>query len=72
MALTNFVDFTPQLSILRNRDDETFDRSDECREGKDTSSGVLLSCPVSVFENRVEDTTNTERGLDDVRNEFAH
>lgn len=66
------MDLTPQLSILRDRDDETLDRSDESGEGKDTSSGVLLSCPVSVLKNTVKDTTNTERRLDDVGDEFAH
>lgn len=66
------MDLAPQLSILRDRHDETLDRGDNCREGKDTSSGVLFSCPVSVLQNRVKDTTNTERGFDDVGDELAH
>jgi hypothetical protein len=37
-----------------------------------TTGLVLLTSPVAVLEQRVKDTADTERWLDDVGNELAH
>lgn len=52
--------------MVTQRDDENLDRRNEGREGQDSSRDVFLSSPVRVLEERVEDSTDTERGLDDV------
>lgn len=36
-----------------------------------TSSDIILSSPVAVFEQRVQDSADTKRGLDDVGGIFT-
>jgi hypothetical protein len=49
-----------EFGVLGDGDDQTLDGSDKWRERKDTSGLVLLSSPVAVFEQRVEDSSETE------------
>ena len=70
-GLTNLVDQVSERGILTDGHDKTLDRSHDRRERQDTSGLVLFSGPVRVFEQRVEDSSETERWLDDIGDELS-
>lgn len=57
---------------MTDGDDKTLDGSNDRGERQDTSGLVLFSGPVRVLEERVEDSTETERWFDDVGDEFSN
>lgn len=69
--LTDLVNQVSERRILTDGNDQTLDRSHNRWERQDTSSLVLLSGPVRVLKERVEDSTETERWLDDVGDKFS-
>ncbi len=56
---------------VRDKGQEScLDRSHSWWECEIGSLGICLTLTEAVFEDAVDDTTNTERRLNDVRNEF--
>jgi hypothetical protein len=71
VGLTHFPNEGLEVRVPTEGNDENLDGSDERRQRQDTTVDVLLSCPVRVLEERVEDSSDTERGLNDVGSVFA-
>jgi hypothetical protein len=71
-ALTDFGDERLEFGVAGEGNDQALDGSDGGRKGEDSSVDVVGTSPVRVFEKRVEDSTDTERRLDNVGNEFAN
>lgn len=65
------MDEFSEFGVLTDGHDQTLDRSYDRWERQDSSGLVLFSCPVAVFEEGVEDSSETERWLDDVGSEFS-
>jgi hypothetical protein len=57
---TDIMDEFSELRVLTDGNDQTLDRSNDGWERQDSSGLVLFSSPVTVFEERVEDSTETE------------
>jgi hypothetical protein len=57
---TDIMDKLSELGVLTDGNDQTLDRSNDGWERQDSSSLVLFSGPVTVFEQGVEDSTETE------------
>jgi hypothetical protein len=49
-----------EFGVLTDGHDQTLDRSNDGWERQDSSSLVLFSSPVTVFEEGIEDSTETE------------
>ena len=45
---------------MTDGNDQTLDRGNDRRERKDSSGFILFSSPVAVFEEGIEDSTETE------------
>jgi len=54
------MDEFSEFGILTDGNDQTLDRSNDGWERQDSSGLVLFSSPVAVFEEGVEDSTETE------------
>ena len=57
---TDVMNEFSEFGVLTDGNDQTLDRSDDGWERQDSSGLVLFSSPVTVFEERVEDSTETE------------
>lgn len=68
--LTDIAQKRSETLVARQWDDQTLDRSNGRRKRQDASIRILLSRPVRVLKQRIEDSTDTERRLDDVWREF--
>jgi hypothetical protein len=68
---TDGVSDLDEVRVVRDGDDEALEGSNGKREGKDLSIRVALSGPEGVLEEGVQDSTDPERGLDDVGSELA-
>lgn len=71
-SLTNFGNERFEFGVAGERNDQALDGSDGGREGENSSVDIVGTSPVRVFEEGVEDTTDTERRLDNVGNEFTN
>ena len=54
------MDEFSEFGVLTDGNDQTLDRSNDGWERQNSSGLVLFSSPVAVFEERVEDSTETE------------
>jgi len=54
------MDEFSEFGVLTDGNDQTLDRSYDRWERQDSSGLVLFSCPVAVFEEGVEDSSETE------------
>jgi len=72
VVLTNFGNERFEFGVAREGNDQALDRGDSGRKGENSSVDVVGTSPVGVFKEGVEDTTDTERGLDNVGNEFTN
>jgi hypothetical protein len=54
------MDKFSEFGVLTDGNDQTLDRSNDGWERQDSSSLVLFSGPVTVFEEGIEDSTKTE------------
>lgn len=57
---TDIMNEFSEFGVLTDGNDQTLDRRDDGWERQDSSGLVLFSGPVTVFEERVEDSTETE------------
>lgn len=70
-TLTDSRDERFEFGVGREGNDQTLDRRDGGRERQDGAVHVVGAGPVRVFEERVQDATDTERRLDHVRDKLA-
>ena len=56
--------------MIRERGDEYLSRCNLWRERQNTTSFIAGAKPVDMLNQRVENTTNTERWLDNIRSVF--
>ena len=54
------MDEFSEFGVLTDGNDQTLDRGNDGRERQDSSDLVLFSGPVTVFEEGVEDSAETE------------
>jgi hypothetical protein len=57
---TDIMNEFSEFGVLTDGNDQTLDRSNDGWERQDSSGLVLFSSPVAVFEEGIEDSTETE------------
>lgn len=60
-----------EILVVGDGDNEHLERRDRRRKREDLTGGIGLASPERVLEERVKDTTDTERWLDDVGDKLA-